>query len=100
MTTNIPDPKEVASSIRNACANVEESHKNLAPFAEAGWQIGPSPAGTKSLSGGYVIVNYQQGQFIMAFQLPVGGGPGPLYFDSAEEAIKYVNEIEQQLASK
>ena len=98
MITNIPDPKEVASSIRNACASVEESHKNLAPFAEAGWQIAP-PVAIKSLPCGHVIVNYRQGQFIMGFQLP-GGGPGPLYFDSAEEAIKYVNKVEQQLASK
>ena len=94
MTETTPEPKELAISIRQECARQDESQTKLIPFVQAGWGGGPTSP-HKKLECSDLYASYDNGQF--GLQCSTEGETQYFTFDSAEEVIKYVAEVEQHL---
>ena len=92
MTTVKRDPKELAEAIRKECEIKEEYKQKLTPFVEAGWNWNGVNA-YKPLACDNVFASYDEGQFKLQFPRQPSES-----FDSADDALKYVAEVEKQLA--
>lgn len=88
-----PDPKELAADIRSACDLQEEQRVKLAPFVAAGWNHSGDSVVFRELACNRLSATYKNGRFELFFFGLVKTFP----FGSAEEALKYINEVEKQL---
>ena len=87
-----PDPKQLAASLRSASELQDERWEKLSPFRDAGWTTYQTDVYRK-LAGQRLSANYKNGQFELFF-FGVGKTAS---FNSAKEALEYVDEIEKQL---
>ena len=86
------DPKQLAERIYSARQLQDERWEKLAPFRDAGWQTYKTDV-YRDLARNRLSADYRNGQFELFFF----GVPTQVYFDTAEEALKYVDEVEHEL---
>lgn len=91
MTTVKRDPKELAAAILKDCEAKEETQQKLTPFVEAGW-LWTGVKARKPIACGMVYATYNNGEFQIHFP-----GQANERFDTAEDALKLVAEVEEQL---
>ena len=91
MTTIKRDPKELAEAIRKECETKEETQQKLTPFVEAGW-LWTGVKARKPIACGTVYATYNNGEFQVHFP----GQPNER-FDSAEDALKCIAAVEEEL---
>lgn len=87
-----PDPKELAASLLSSSELQTERWEKLSPFRVAGWKTYRTDV-FRELAFNRLDVTYKKGQFVLFFY----GIGKSVSFDSAKEALKYVDEIETQL---
>ena len=93
-TQHVPEPKEIAEVLRSSQERQKERWEKLAPFSHApGWMTYQTDV-YRQLADNRLSVDYADGRFKLFFF----GAAERVSFDSAEDAMKYVAEIEQQLA--
>ena len=88
--------KEMAESIEARCKANDEWMKKVAPLTDAGWLAGNGVA-VRPLGCDQVIVSLDPNGKLRA-TFPVVDDQ-LMYFDTAEEVLKYVDEIEQHLGA-
>ena len=87
------DPKELAANLRSASELQDERWKKLSPFRDAGWQGSQNDVSFRELAGFRLSADYKNGQFELFFY----GVGKTVSFNSAKEALEYVDEVEKQL---
>ena len=92
-----PDPKELAASIQAACDLQAELKAKLAPFITAGWNhFGDSVVVRELVCDRISVTCNKDGNFELFFFCLTK----QLSFDSAEETLKYVAEVEKQVQAQ
>ena len=86
------DPKELAESLRSASEIHDERWKKLSPFRDAGWKTYQTDV-YKELAGNRLSADYKNGQVELFF---FGVGKR-ISFNSAKDALEYVDAVEKQL---
>ena len=86
------DPKLLAKKIHSARQIQNERWEKLAPFRDAGWQTYKTDV-FREFARNRLSADYRHGRFELFFF----GVPTQVYFDTAEEALKYVEEVEREL---
>ena len=86
------DPKELAASLRSASELQDERWRKLSPFRDEGWQTYQTDV-YRELASQRLSANYKNGQFELFFY----GVGTTVSFNSAKEALKYVDEVDKQL---
>lgn len=89
------DPKQLAKEIHHALDLQRERWRELTPFREAGWETYKTDV-FRELAGNRIGADFRNGQFELFFF----GVPTQLYFDSAEEALAYVEAVERELSDR
>ena len=87
-----PDPKQLAASLSSASKLQDERWDKLLPFRDAGWKTYQTDV-YRELAGNRLSVTYKNGQFELFFF----GAVKTVFFNSAKEALEYVDEVEKQL---
>ena len=87
------DPKQLAEKLQSASRERDDRWEQLTPFREAGWRTYQTDV-FRLIAGSRVSVDYRNGQFELFFF----GAVQRVYFDSAEEALKYIDAVEHQLS--
>ena len=88
------DPKQLAASLRSACELQAERWEKLSPFRDAGWKTYGTDV-YRELASNRLSADYKDGEFELFFY----GAVEKVSFDSAKEALEYVDEVEKQLGS-
>ena len=88
-----PDPKQLAASLRAVDELNAERREKLSAFRDAGWSTNSTHFVFRELAGQSLSANYKNGQFEMFFF----GAEKMVYFNSAKEALEYVDAVEKQL---
>ena len=87
-----PDQKELAASLRSASELQDERWKKLSPFRDSGWKTYQTDI-YRELAGNRLSADYKNGQFELFFFAVAK----TVSFNSAKEALEYVDEFEKQL---
>ena len=85
-------PKELAESLRSASELQDERWKKLSPFRDAGWKTYQTDV-YRELAGNRLSADYKKGQFELFF---FGVGQR-ISFNSAKNALEYVDAVEKEL---
>ena len=91
-------PKEMAELVKARCEADDERDKVFALLLAAGWEADGPNLVSKSFGckrGSVSAITTANGRLQVVF--PIGRNQQSIYFDTAEEMIKYVDEVEQHL---
>ena len=86
------DPKELAASLLSASELQDERWKKLSPFRDAGWKTYQTDV-YRELAGNRLSADYKNAQFELFFFAAVK----TVSFNSAKEALEYVDAVAKQL---
>ena len=89
-SSKTPDPRKLAADIRSACEFQKETQEKLLPFIATGWNTDGTNA-FRDLACNHLSATYKNGQFELFFY----GLVKTVSFDSAKEALEYVEEVEK-----
>ena len=91
-SSKTPDPRNLAADIRSACELQKETEEKLTPFIATGWNTDGTHA-FRHIACNRLSATYKNGQFELFFF----GLVKTVSFNSAKEALEYVEEVEKHL---
>lgn len=91
------DVKAIAEKISAQCGSLEVQREQLAAIKGEGWTHGTvslSPFAAKQLACTQALATYRDGRFELRI---TGVLPKPLSLTSADEVLKFVKDVEEEL---